>query len=81
MLEVTISKAEMVDMNSVGRLRLTSLINKSVNRLLCGEVVAQLVECSPINLLACASMGSNPVTATLGKTLNSQCLPWAEEFH
>ena len=30
-----------------------------------GEVVAQLVECSPINLLACASMGSNPVTATL----------------
>ena len=30
-----------------------------------GEVVAQLVECSPINLLACASVGSNPVTATL----------------
>ena len=30
-----------------------------------GEVVAQLVECSPINLLACASMGSNPITATL----------------
>ena len=29
-----------------------------------GEVVAQLVECSPINLLACASVGSNPVTAT-----------------
>ena len=25
----------------------------------------QLVECSPINLLACASVGSNPVTATL----------------
>ena len=30
-----------------------------------GEVVAQLIECSPINLLACASVGSNPVTATL----------------
>ena len=29
------------------------------------EVVAQLVECSPINLLACASVGSNPVTANL----------------
>ena len=28
-------------------------------------VVAQLVECSPINQLACASVGSNPVTATL----------------
>ena len=24
-------------------------------------MVAQLVECLPINLLACASMGSNPV--------------------
>ena len=30
-----------------------------------GEVVAQLVECSPINLLACVSVGSNPVIATL----------------
>ena len=30
-----------------------------------GEVVAQLVECLPINLLACARVGSNPVTATL----------------
>ena len=29
------------------------------------EVVAQLVESSAINLLACASVGSNPVTATL----------------
>ena len=26
-----------------------------------GDVVAQLVECSPINLLACASVASNPV--------------------
>ena len=32
---------------------------------LSGEVVAQLVECSSINLLACASMGAKPVTATL----------------
>ena len=30
-----------------------------------GEVVAQLVECLLINLLACASVGSNPVTATV----------------
>ena len=30
-----------------------------------GEVVAQLVQCSSINLLACANVGLNPVTATL----------------
>ena len=41
-----------------------------------GEVVAQLRECLTNNLLACASMGLNHV-----KTLNSQCLPWPEEFH
>ena len=47
-------------------------------------MVAQLVEFSPMNLLACASVGSNPHHChfvSLGKTLNSQCLPWAEKFH
>ena len=29
------------------------------------EVVSQLVDRLPITLLVCASMGSNPVTATL----------------
>ena len=46
------------------------------------EVVAQLVECLPINLLACVSMGSKPVTATLCPwAIYSKRLPWAGEFH
>ena len=47
-----------------------------------GEVVAQLVQCSPINLFACATLGSKPCHfVSLWKTLNSQCLPWAKQFY
>ena len=35
-----------------------------------GEVVAQLVECSPINLLACASVGS---TRSSLKSVRASC--------
>ena len=50
-----------------------------------GEWLAQLVEHAPINLLAFASVGSSLLGGchfvSLGKTLNSHCLQWAEEFH
>ena len=46
-----------------------------------GEVVAQLVECSPINLLACASVGSNTIGWRVPPIYHSDICMWVPPIY